>query len=164
MKLMLLRHGIAEDAHESPDGSDAARRLTPEGVKRTREVVSALAKGIDKPDIILSSPRVRARQTADLAAEAFGCDLREIESLGVGHVREILSAVRQTQQDSVMIVGHEPTFSGMTELICFGRVTGHLEMKKAGLAVIDYLRWRPDGMAEGVLTALVPPAFTAGPR
>lgn len=163
MRLILLRHGIAEDSFKSPDGSDAARRLTPEGVLRTKTVAASLSKWLDKPDMILASPRIRARQTADIASKAFDSPVREVASLGEGDVLKIMQAIRDADAETVMIVGHEPTFSGITELICFGRVSGNLIMKKAGCAVVDLI-WGVNDEVAGQLIALIPPGISAGPR
>jgi len=67
MKLYIFRHGIAEDV--GPDGTDDSRRLTREGVDKTRKAAAGIARLGAKPDVILTSPKVRAAQTADLAAE-----------------------------------------------------------------------------------------------
>src|SRR5690606_30458577 len=70
MLLVLLRHGIAQDRVEG--GVDADRRLTPRGLRRTREAVQGLrALGV-APRVVLSSPYRRARETAELAIEALG--------------------------------------------------------------------------------------------
>ena len=76
MRLLVFRHGIAEE--RSADGTDAARALTAQGVERTRAAARGLAAFADPPDVILSSPRTRALQTAREAAVAFG---REVEVL-----------------------------------------------------------------------------------
>jgi len=69
MQLLVFRHGIAED--DSAGGSDFSRQLTDEGVDRTRRAAAGLRKVAPSPQVILTSPKVRARQTADLAGEAF---------------------------------------------------------------------------------------------
>src|SRR5215467_10817173 len=69
MEIYILRHGIAED--QNP-GGDARRSLTDEGRRKLRRVLGCAARANVSPSLILSSPYVRARQTAELAAEALG--------------------------------------------------------------------------------------------
>ena len=63
MQIYLLRHGIAEDA--SPGQADADRALTPEGIKRLREILKRARTASVAPTVIVTSPYVRARQTAE---------------------------------------------------------------------------------------------------
>ena len=70
MQIYLLRHGIAEDA--SPGQADADRALTPEGMKRLREILKRARTASVSPTMIVTSPYVRARQTAEMAAEILG--------------------------------------------------------------------------------------------
>jgi len=71
MLLYLVRHGIAIDRDDPKCPDEAERYLTEEGIKKTREVAKGVASLIDAPEIILSSPYVRAWQTAELFAAAF---------------------------------------------------------------------------------------------
>src|ERR1035441_9919147 len=70
MELYLFRHGIAEEA--APGQSDAKRALTDEGRKKTAEVVAAARRAGVEPSLIVSSPYVRAVETAQIAVEGFG--------------------------------------------------------------------------------------------
>ena len=70
MEVYLLRHGIAHD--DSPTGKDADRPLTEEGRRKLRDVMKAIANAGVKPDAIVSSPYLRARQTAEIAQEILG--------------------------------------------------------------------------------------------
>lgn len=136
MRIYLLRHGIAED--ESPDGSDEARRLTDMGVRKTRRVLKGLAGLIEAPDVILTSPLVRARQTAEIAAERFGSPLEEVDVLGRAAPQRIIAMLTRRDEASVMAVGHEPTFSTIVEmLICPHGERGFIEFKKAGCACLE---------------------------
>ena len=69
MRLYLLRHGIAEDGIGMPD---AQRQLTPEGRKKLRLVLQRAREAGVQPDVVLSSPYVRAQQTAAIAVEELG--------------------------------------------------------------------------------------------
>ena len=70
MQIYLLRHGIAEDAR--PGHSDAKRALTKEGGERVAEVIKAARRAGAEPSLIVSSPFVRAVETARIAAEGLG--------------------------------------------------------------------------------------------
>jgi phosphohistidine phosphatase len=138
MELYLLRHGIAEDA--AAGRSDASRALTSEGKEKTEQVLTmAEASGV-KPSLILSSPYVRAVETARIAASVFGYagEVTEIKSL-VPHGTPV--GVWQDLRDyedeeSILLAGHEPLL---------GQLTGYLlnspalrvAMKKSCLVRID---------------------------
>ena len=124
--IYLLRHGEAEDG----TGDDAARRLTEKGERQARDAglaLAALGAGIDA---CLSSPRVRALETARLACEALGVEAEVTEALQGGPFDALdLAAGR----GDVLLVGHEPVFSAEV-----GRLTGaRVAMKKGGIAVVD---------------------------
>lgn len=124
--IIFLRHGQAED----DDGSgDAARPLTPKGVRQAEVAGRALGRLGLVPDLCLTSPRVRAAETARLACLELGLEPVVEPSLGQGGFRaEVLGAAGEV----VLLVGHEPTFSAEV-----GRLTGgSVRMRKGGLAVV----------------------------
>lgn len=124
--IIFLRHGQAED----DDGSgDAARPLTPKGVRQAGLAGRALERLGLVPDLCLTSPRIRAAETARLACLELGLNPVVEPSLGQGGFRaDRLAAAGET----VLLVGHEPTFSAEV-----GRLTGgSVRMRKGGLAVV----------------------------
>ncbi len=124
--IWLLRHGDASD--HAPD--DASRPLTPKGERQSRAAGAALAALGVKLDACLTSPKVRALETAKLACEPLGIEPEVAEALRGGDFDpEELAAGRGT----VLLVGHEPDFSRAIQLATGGAV----EMKKGGLAAID---------------------------
>jgi phosphohistidine phosphatase len=135
-ELILFRHGIAEDM--STDGTDAERRLTEEGLKKTRQAAEGLARFADKPDVILTSPLVRAVQTAQIAGEVFGRTPQTMDLLADCLPEEILAELLERPEGVVMIVGHEPTFSMIVERLCTeGELDDFVQVKKAGAASVD---------------------------
>jgi phosphohistidine phosphatase len=138
--LYLLRHGDAEDG----DGDDAARRLTEKGERQAAAAGRALAALEVRIDACLTSPRVRAAQTAALACGPLGVEPEAAAELSGGRFDGPgLAAGR----GDVLLVGHEPDFSGEV-----ARLTGaSVKMKKGGLAVVD----------GGTLVALLRPAELA---
>jgi phosphohistidine phosphatase len=145
VRLLVFRHGIAEDV--SADGTDASRVLTAHGVERTRKAARGLTAFCDPPDVILTSPKTRARQTADAAADAFGSPIEVMAELADGPPGPALSALAARTEDTVMIVGHEPMLSELVEQVCTGgRPRGFVDLRKAGCACLD-VTLRPDGRA-----------------
>ncbi len=125
--IWLLRHGDAEDGTGKPD---AERKLTEKGERQSRNAGKALkALGMEL-DLCLTSPKVRARQTAELACEALGCPVEEDDRLAGGDFDPLELAAGRGE---VMLVGHEPDFSGAVALVTGSRV----KMKKGGIAAID---------------------------
>ena len=125
--IWLLRHGDAEDGSGTPD---AERELTEKGERQARDAGRALkALGVGL-DICLTSPRVRARRTAELACEALGTPIEEDDRLAGGDFDPLELAAGRGE---VMLVGHEPDFSSAIALVTGSRV----KMKKGGIAAIE---------------------------
>ena len=123
----MLRHGEAEP--DRGDG-DAARRLTAKGEVQAEAAGLAIARIGLTVDLCLTSPRVRARNTAVLACEALDLDPEISEPVGVGDY-DTLDLV--AGRGNVLLVGHEPVLS--TEV---ARLTGgSIKLKKGGLAGLD---------------------------
>jgi phosphohistidine phosphatase len=136
VRLLVFRHGIAEDT--AADGTDASRVLTAEGVSRTRKAARALTRLFDAPEVILTSPKARARQTAEAAAEAFGSPIEVLDELADGPPEPVLRALARRSEETVMIVGHEPMLSELVEHVCTGgRSRGFVDLRKAGCACLE---------------------------
>lgn len=154
MQWLLVRHGIAEDV--GPDGSDTARRLTPEGVEKTRQVAIGLAKVADRPDVVLTSPKTRAMQTAQIVADVMGVPLEALDILAENLPRAIIERLLARPEQRLAVVGHEPTLSQVIEHLCSeGRP--FVAMKKAGCACIDLRRRGAE--LEVTLQWLAPPSL-----
>ena len=124
--IYLLRHGDAEEGL----GDDAARRLTLKGERQAEAAGRALAALTAKPDACLTSPKVRAADTARLACEALELGPETTEELRGGPFD---SAVLAAGRGDVLLVGHEPDFSGEV-----ARLTGaNVKLRKGGLAIVD---------------------------
>ena len=125
--IWLLRHGDAESGDGKPD---AERELTDKGRKQSRHAGLALkALGISL-DACLSSPKLRAKQTAELACEPLGVEVELEERLAGGDFDPLELAAGRGE---VMLVGHEPDFSGAVALVTGSRV----KFRKGGVAAID---------------------------
>jgi phosphohistidine phosphatase len=125
--IYLLRHGDAEDANS---GDDAGRRLTPKGERQARAAGQALVHISAQIDVCLTSPKVRAAETARLACEPL-CLKPEAASELRGGGFDALSLA--AGRGDVLLVGHEPDFSDEV-----ARLTGaHVRMRKGGIAIVD---------------------------
>jgi phosphohistidine phosphatase len=124
--IWLLRHGDAEDG--SPDEQ---RRLTRKGEEQARTAGAAMAELGVRPAACISSPRVRAADTARIACEGLGTEVELEDALSGGAFDpEELVAGRD---GDVILVGHEPDFSDAVERLTGARV----KLKKGGLAVLQ---------------------------
>src|SRR5689334_8409983 len=118
MKLYLLRHGIAAD--HGPDGTDTSRPLTSEGMEKVRRAARGMERLGMKVDVLLASPLVRARQTAEIVAREFKLHVQSADELAPGcDADRLLELLRQCATERVMVVGHEPDFSDI-----IGALTG----------------------------------------
>ncbi len=150
MQLLIFRHGIAEPT--GPDGTDASRRLTEEGVERTRRAAVGLASIADRPDVVLTSPLVRAVQTSEIVGRVFNRPPTVMQELAYGPARAVIERLKRREEQIVMIVGHEPTLSGIIRTLCGGRDEGSfVVMKKAGCALVDTPISDPEAIGESRL-------------
>jgi phosphohistidine phosphatase len=150
-QLWLLRHAEAEPHGTRPDSQ---RRLTPRGEHQARAAGIAIQSLAVAFDGVLVSPRERARRTAELAAEGWSAQQRELARehpplAGGFDVSQAIDALAQVpaQDGRLLLVGHEPDLS----LIAGGLTGGRIDLKKGGLAVL-----RSEG-AGGELVILMRP-------
>ena len=132
MILFLLRHGKAD----WPDwkGSDDERPLNDEGVREMRVVAAALKRLKAAPEFILSSPLPRALRTAEIVAEELGLEVEKQKELKPGFDRRKCDALLAGRPGAdVMMVGHEPDFSGVIRSLTGGRA----KLSKAATAAIE---------------------------
>lgn len=134
-QLYAIRHAPAEDS--SPRG-DAGRALTAQGRAEMEAAVAGLARLIDPLELIVSSPLVRARQTADLLAQRFpGTQREESAALALGLDRATLGAlIDAAPQRRIAIVGHEPDLSGLVGWLIAGGRGARLHMRKGAVAAL----------------------------
>jgi phosphohistidine phosphatase len=156
MLLYLIRHGIAVDREAPNCPPDTERPLTPKGIKRTRASALGLRALDVKPGLMLTSPWLRAVQTAEIFCEVFDYPARKMvrtDSLkGTSAPAELLRELQAVKPKVVFCFGHEPHLH---------LVIGHIlhtsakitELKKAGLALLELERISPP---QGRLLALYP--------
>jgi phosphohistidine phosphatase len=138
MIVHLLRHAEAEDV--SPSGRDADRRLTDDGRKRMKAVARAIAKLDAGYDVVLVSPLLRARQTAEPVAEACGFEgpLSETRALAPNaDPVEVLHELARLKPAAALLVGHQPQLGRLFGLLVSGRSGVEVPMKKAAFAAFE---------------------------
>ncbi len=157
MELLLVRHAIAEDAGASRRDHD--RALTPVGIERFTRCAAGLASSGWRVDLVLHSPLLRARQTAELMTPLVR-DESKIEAfdlLAEPPDEALLAAVERRGEERVALVGHEPWMSTMCAWLAAGRpeLGGNFAFKKGAMARLEG-PLRPGAMQ---LLAFVPPSI-----
>jgi phosphohistidine phosphatase len=152
-ELYLLRHANAGDP-EGWTGDDAARPLSPKGERQSERLGAFLAGVGFRPDAVVSSPKVRARQTAELVAGQLGVEVTLDDRLAGGFdattVDSILADLGGPSRP--VLVGHDPDFS---EFLGWLTRADGLTMKKGAFARVDVVG--PVASGQGTLRWLVPP-------
>jgi phosphohistidine phosphatase len=169
ISIYLIRHGLAGD--RTNDRDDHLRALTPEGHRKTHGVAKSLRKlGLDL-DVIMSSPLIRAQETAQILADTNPSPVAVITTDCLApdgdpqhNLQLWCAAVRQNvlpQWDlsadlAIAVVGHEPDLSAWAELLVWGAVKGGIVLKKAGVMGLT-LPSTGEWVGNSILFLLVPP-------
>ena len=142
MNLFLLRHGIAVERGTAGYERDADRPLTSKGERRLGQIADAMdAMGLTF-DLILSSPYGRARQTAEVVADALGLKkkLEFSETLTPdGDAQALVATLNklEPQPENVLLVGHEPCLSELISTLTSGDGRVAIDFKKGGLCKLE---------------------------
>jgi len=140
MILYLVRHGIAVDRTDPKSPAEAERPLTATGVQKTRSAALGLRELGAKPDVLITSPYVRAVQTAEIFAEALGFSLEKIRVSDAlkpaENPADILKEISHLRAKEVMCCGHAPHLDNLTALLAGARGP-FTELKKAGMACFE---------------------------
>lgn len=161
MELFLVRHALAAPLPEGAgEEADAARPLTAKGVRRFRKVVQGLkALGVSL-DLVLTSPKRRALETAELLAELAQGGTRVTPLLGKPPGKALLAEI--SKEGRVALVGHEPYLTALLVWLLLGdllgasaqdSLEGRFLLKKGGVV---WLQGRPEP-GRMALRALLPP-------
>jgi phosphohistidine phosphatase len=158
MKLLLIRHAAAV-ARGAPGIADTERPLTADGEAEFRSGAGGLAWIVDPPDVLLTSPLLRARATAAIAAHAFGRVEPRIEStLAQGTPETVLTALANhgLTARTIAVVGHEPLLSAVLARLMGISDSDRIAFEKGGVALMDL----PDGLsAPGRLVWFLAPSI-----
>lgn len=160
LELHLLRHADAGDPG-AWTGDDDARPLSAKGERQAERLAAFLADRGVAPDAIITSPKVRAQQTARIVADRLGPKVRVDDRLGGPFGPEDVDAILEDagNPERPILVGHDPDFS---ELLAGLAGAGGLSMKKGAFARLDVRGRVADG--EATLRWLIPPDLLAPPR
>ena len=156
MEIYLLRHAIAEAGR--PGLKDADRALTEQGRDKLRRVLKRARGAGVKPDLILSSPYRRARETSEMAVEGLGYSGKVVETAALtpdSSPHQVWEEIRARQTESaILLSSHEPLMSA-TLAVLLGCPALQVDLKKAALARVDCDRFGPDprGVLKWLLTA-----------
>src|ERR1700690_382463 len=158
MRILFVRHAEAVDT-EKFSGPDLDRPLTRAGVRSARAAFNALVGYISKPELVITSEAVRAKQTGDILAKAFGIRRKRASAMlnpgcRIGAFRSLLSGLPGGLQ-AVAVVGHEPDLSGLISNIV---ANGRLRMKIKNGACIEV---EMDEQCRGSLKFSVSPELLA---
>jgi phosphohistidine phosphatase len=137
MNLYFLRHAIAV-----PRGTagykDEKRPLTKDGIRKMKEIAEGMLQLEMELDRIASSPLLRARQTAEIAAAAFHQEIEIWKSLDPSEdPRQLVAALRKSNDNNILLVGHEPHLSQFISVLIAGNSDVQIEFKKGGLCRVS---------------------------
>lgn len=141
MRLLVVRHGAAEDKDEfaRTGRADDLRPLTADGKRDMREGARGLRNVVPKIDVLATSPLIRAIETAEVLGAAY-----EREHVVVDELRpespyaDLARWARQhAKRDVVAIVGHEPHLSGLVSWLLAGSSTTFVDLKKGAACLIE---------------------------
>jgi phosphohistidine phosphatase len=147
MQLYIVRHGIAIDREDPKCPPDPQRYLTEEGVKKTEQVAKGVASLGITADLFLTSPYIRAAQTAEIFAAALEYakqKIRRTDLLLPGAEPSLLfrELAKDRQASSVFLFGHAPQLDDIVAT-ALGSKRHVTSLKKAGVALIELKRISP---------------------
>jgi phosphohistidine phosphatase len=165
MQLYIVRHGIAIDREDPKCPPDPERYLTEEGVEKTKRVANGVAALGVTADLMLTSPYVRAAQTAEIFANALDYakqKIRRTDFLLPGAEPSLLfrELAKDKQASSVFVFGHAPQLDDIIAT-ALGSKRHLTALKKAGVALIELKRLSP---TIGSLVWLATPKLLRRPR
>jgi phosphohistidine phosphatase len=147
MQLFIVRHGIAVDREDPKCPADPERFLTEEGIDKTRQVAKGVAEVGAVPDVMISSPYLRALQTAEIFAEQLEypkTKIRKSDLLlpGAEPMQLFRELSKDKDQSVVFVFGHAPH---LDDLVATAVNTKHhiTSLKKAGVALVELRRLVP---------------------
>jgi phosphohistidine phosphatase len=159
LEVMLVRHAVAFEHDGKRWPNDDLRPLSPEGIEKFRKTAAGLKAILEPPERVLTSPLVRARQTAQLLRDvAAWPEAQELDLLSSTESVAILKLLNTQPDGSVALVGHEPGLSMLAAMSLAGADHGvSIEMKKGSLLCMEFASAaRPGGATlKGLLPARV---------
>jgi len=160
MRLLVIRHGVAGDRDEFAftGRPDSERPLTKEGRAKMKRAAAGLGLIVDELNLVATSPEVRAVQTAEIVADAFGgMELTIVDELAPERAPDdLLPWLRSHEHDTTLaVVGHGPHVGFLVGWLLTGRHESFFEMKKGAAAMLEFEDPPAPGAAR-LLWALAP--------
>jgi len=160
MRLLLVRHAIAEDQEDfaRTGKDDRLRPLTDEGRKKMKQAARGLRSLVPEIDLLATSPLTRAAQTGAILDSVFGgIDVVEIDELSPETTPEqFLRWLRQQKGDLIGAVGHEPSLSQILGWLLTGTDRRLFAFRKGGACLLEFGDDEPAGGTATLLWALTP--------
>ena len=164
MKIYLVRHSNAVDAGTPGYEDDSTRPLTGEGRDKMAWIARALKKLGIRPDLIVSSPYIRARETAEILSKMvkYEKDLVFSDTLvPLGRPEDIVTEIAENYAvDQLVLVGHEPCLSTLLGFLIAGNPDPAILIKKGGVCCLSAADLRRERTA--VLEWLLTPKILSG--
>ncbi len=158
MILYVVRHGIAVDRTDPKSPPEPERPLTAEGVQKTRSAALGLKELDVKPDVLITSPYLRAAQTAEIFAEALGFPTSKIRVSNAlkpaANPADIVKEISHLKAKELMCVGHAPHLDQLIAQLVGARGV-FTELKKAGAASLEHTGTQGAWRLQWVLTPKV---------
>lgn len=142
LELYLLRHGIAVERGDLDYKNDADRPLTAKGIRELRRTAAALRKMKLRFDVVLSSPILRAKQTAEVVAAELKLKKRLAFSDNLKHGADVKTLVNELNRlepapENILLVGHEPDMGELISFFVTGEPDAGFALKKGGVAKLE---------------------------
>jgi phosphohistidine phosphatase len=142
MNIYLLRHGTAVEPGAPGIKTDAGRPLIPKGEERLRAAAAAMEKMELSFDAIISSPYLRAKQTAEIVARHFKLQKKLAFSddlIPGGNPQALIRRLNglKPAPENILLVGHEPYLSRLIALLSSGGTSAAIDMKKGSLCKLE---------------------------
>jgi len=152
MTFYILRHGLAGERGDPRYPKDSERPLTAKGIRKMGKIAQAMKRLDISLDVLLSSPYMRARQTAEIVAKRFkaGRRLSLVEALTPdGIPEELIEYLNKLDvpHETVLLSGHEPYLSRLISVLIAGNPDLAIELKKGGLCKLEIESLRYDRCA-----------------
>jgi len=141
MDIYLIRHGIAQELGEKNGFMDERRALTSDGRSKMREAARGMARLGIELDLLLTSPLVRAADTAEIVADALGLkkgDVRQTSALSPGAPPEqLFSEIKSAESSSIGLVGHQPDLGDFISRMVAGSGGLSIELRKGAVCLVN---------------------------
>jgi len=160
MKLLVIRHAIAEDreAYAASGHDDALRPLTEQGARKMKRGARGLRRIVPAIDTLVSSPFTRAFDTAEIVRRVYGMERvetnRALEPLVA--VADAVAALQSYNANIVAIFGHEPQLSRLVTYLVSGLDKSAVELKKGSACMIEFDATPPSAGAGTLMWSIRP--------